>query len=472
MKRFLFLSLLCASLSFGQVVSRTSAKYVGYSTWQLHASVTGTATHLRMAYAVSPTACTAGTIEDTNGGGPGGNMSDLIYNTTGKAPGMTYNVCAQVQFGNSTWVTGPSIVVQTLGALAGPDTPLRAIPVNTDYPADILNNNAVDTYTLTSCANLSSTLDTAVRFQATRNAIITLPVGQGNTCIGNINLPQIQPDTLLVNTSNIYADAADQYVTLTGLQNGNTVASVPDGLWPDGTTIADGQAVILAQATTHGGGYNDSLPGNIFADGRLYYLYAKNAGAHQWYLYDKPRGKNGVKVGVWAKGPGQFVLVPYPRHLKDIIIRTATPDDLFAAPGTALGGLAWTSKMAWVTNAKANRVSKYGSPALTFGNGGPPESSSTLSHIRFVGIAFTVEDDPDSYKTPDPAAWNSFVGTAPTMEDVIFDRCAFFMPSVQQRNYNAFFLQGTNNAIVNSYFDYLRFFMGANDFIGGNGVHQ
>ena len=483
MRRLLLIALACGSTAYSQTVSRSWAQYVGYSTWQLHAASTQAATSIRMAYAVAPTACASGTIEFTGGVNPQGSSSDFWWNTTGKTPGTNYNVCMQAQFGTGTWVTGPQVSILTQGALAASDQPIRPLTFNTNYAPDIASNTNVHSYTVSSgCTDFNTAANAAVAALLTQNAVINMPVGQANGC-GILGMPQVAPDVLAVGIGSVIGTAIDNYIAFTGLQKGIDGSTVANGQWPDGTPIVDGQAVTFTQASLHvsggnGPGSGDTLPGNIFADGRLYYLYLRDAPSYTFYVFDGLKASGGKKVGVWGFNPSgnasaQFFMMPWPRHLKNIVIRTSTPDDQFAAPGTALGGMNWASKMTWITNPKSNRQSRYGGSVMTFGPlYAPPQVMTTLANITFVGILWTVEDDPDAYTTPDPRGWYVWFGIPPTAQGFIFDRNAFSMLSEHQRNVSALYLQGTDCAIVNSYFDYLRFFFGVNDWLGGNGLHQ
>jgi hypothetical protein len=147
-----------------------------------------------------------------------------------------------------------------------------------------------------------------------------------------------------------------------------------------------------------------------------------------------------------------FKMVPYPRAVKNIIVRTATPDSQFAAPGTALGGMQWNSLMAWMTNTAANRCSGC-TPAVELQPSGDTFTQIMATNITFVGIAFTVADDPVAKGEIDPAPWNYLVRMQQSTQNIIFDRCALFMPSASQRPYTVLNLAGVNNAFINSWFD-------------------
>jgi hypothetical protein len=64
------------------------------------------------------------------------------------------------------------------------------------------------------------------------------------------------------------------------------------------------------------------------------------------------------------------------------------------------------------------------------------------TNITFVGIAFTVADDPVAKGEIDPAPWNYLVRMQQSTQNIIFDRCALFMPSASQRPYTVLNLAG------------------------------
>jgi hypothetical protein len=435
MKR-LWLFLMSVAVSSAATLSTLTFDHITFSGWQVHTTVTGSYDGMRLLFAVSPAACSnpagAGVTTEQNTVG-GGSSGAARLDTSGKTGNTTYNVCIQTLSGG-VWTTGASGQVKTAPPLAGGYVlPPKAAQVNTAYPAEIVSNTNTDTYTVPTspgCATFHACMNQAVANVATRNAVINLPVGQANTQSGPVYIDQTWPDERLV--SNASVNASDNSITLSS--HG----------W------LDNQAVILGRT-----GANDVPNGIVHtdfegADGRPYYVKRKDA--NSFWLYDKPLTKGGKRMPVTPNGSGNFKMVAYPRAVKNIIVRTATPDSQFAAPGTALGGMQWNSLMSWMTNTAANRC-RTCTPLLNFNPAGDTFTQIFATNLTFVGIAFTVEDDPVAKGEIDPAPWNFLVRMQQATQNIIFDRCALFMPSGSQRAYTALNLAGVNNAFVNSWFD-------------------
>jgi hypothetical protein len=428
MKRLL-LFWVATAFTQAATLSNLTFDHITFSSWQAHVTVSGSYDGIRTLSAVAPASCSV--VEQTASGGGGTGTANV--DVSGKTGNTTYNVCIQTLSGG-TWTTGATGVVKTAPPLAGGYVlPPKAAQVNTAYPAEIVSNTNTDTYTVptsSGCATFHACMNQAVANVGTRNAVINLPVGQANTQSGPVYIDQAWPDERLV--SNASVNAGDHSITLSS--HG----------W------LDNQAVILGRTG------NSDVPNGIAhpdfegADARLYYVKRKDA--NNFWLYDKPLTKGGKLVPVTPNGSNSFKMVPYPRAVKNIMVRTATPDSQFAAPGTALGGMQWNSVMAWMTNTAANRCSGC-TPLLNFNPAGDTFTQIMATNITFVGIAFTVADDPVAKGEIDPALWNYLVRMQQSTQNIIFDRCALFMPSASQRPYTVLNLAGVNNAFINSWFD-------------------
>jgi hypothetical protein len=456
MKRlFLFFLVVFACSAQNPIVSGMTFDNVTADSFRVRILAAGNYRGARIAFSVSPADCT----QPNSGGNPvfyddlypvaGYNVSAsrTYVNSVGHTPDTVYNVCPQLTVNGSTWYGGSVMAsVRTLSAPAtGVANVPRAAKVNTDYPSDFVTRTNIHPYPQTAgCPTLSTDFHSAMQNLATENAEITIPAGQSNGCFGRIPLDYITlpPDVKVVPYSSVNTDGS---VTITG------------------TSYSTNQQIIVTPGSS-------DMPAQIVrvdyqpTDGRLYYLQPKAGATATYFVYDGPLEKGGKRLLLTRNGSGNFNVTPYPRQLKDIFIRTATPDSQFAAPGTALGGLSWLSQMAWLINPAGNRADS-GNPAHS--GTGLLDASPLVSHVRFVGIAFTTEDVADAYTTPDPRAWRKFLYLPPTTQNIIVDRCAFFSPSLQQRVYDALEINGINNAVVNSYFDKtITFFHDNNDTTG------
>jgi len=439
---FLFFGL---ALAASAAVTGVTADNISYSSWRLRLTGGGAYGAARFYFSVAPLSCltvTAGVKLESipyENGLKAPNTAYATMDTSGKVPDTLYNVCVQTNT-SGTWTYGPMIQVRTLPApRMGYRIPPHALKVDTSYPADLTDSAVTVTATVTSnCSSFLTEFNAAIARQATKNTIILLPL---TTCQGTVTLDQTPVDVKVLAGGDVQGDGS-LYVFAHG--------------W------SDNQAVIVARSGDYSGAtpygiiriQGDNPPGSERPDGRLYYARVKDA--NTVFLCEKPPSQGGTNITLSSAGTGTYYVMAYPRALKWIIIRTVTPDDQFVPPGVslgALGGTAWIPKMAKFTNPIANH-SYTGRPIIEFIDANQDaKRQSVLANIRFIGIVWTVADDPVSYTTVDPPSWNFFLSPQPTQQNIIIDRCIFMTPSIQQRVYTAFKFQGLNSAVVHSIFD-------------------
>ena len=456
----LFLAL---AYQLGAQVTGVTFDNISYSSWRMKMTVSsGNYSAARFYYSVAPLSCTTVTA--------GVMIESVMYqyglrdplnypylNTSGKVPNTLYNVCVQT-YTSGTWTSAPMVQVRTLPAPAGVGyrIPPHAKMVDTSYPADLSNATFTETHAVSAdCSTFYSEFAAAVARQQTKNTIITLPL---TTCTGTVYLDQTPPDVKAPTGAAIGGDGS---ITINA--HG----------W------SDNQAITIARTSD----YNGDIPGGIVRvdgtsppasrhhDGRLYYVKAKDA--NSFFLCAKPPSQGGTPIVLTSGGTGTFNLAAYPRQLKWIIVRTVTPDDQFVPVGVsigAMGGLAWLPKMATFTNAiLANRYAN-GNQIISFrDSSNDARRQSLLANVRFVGIRWTVADDPASRTTTDPSPWGFFLAFTPSLSGIIIDRCVFMTPTIHQRVYTALAFQGIGNAVVHSWFDKtIAFFFPTNE----GSVHQ
>jgi hypothetical protein len=445
MKHLLLFLILAYQL--GAQVTGVTFDNISYSSWRMKMTVSsGNYTEVRFYYSVAPLSCTtvtAGVMIESKMYKVG--LRDPLnypyINTSGKVPDTLYNVCVQTLTGG-TWTSAPMVQVRTLPAPAGIGyrMPPHAKMVDTSYPADLTDTNFTETHAVSAdCTSFYSEFGAAVARQLTKNTIITLPL---NACTGTLYLDQTPPDVKSLTGASIGGDGS---ITVTA--HG----------W------SDNQAITLARSSD----YNGDIPNGILRidgnnppatrhhDGRLYYVKVKDA--NSFFLCATPPSQGGTNLALTSAGTGTFFLAAYPRQLKWIIVRTSTPDDQFVPVGVSLGaagGLAWLPKMATFTNAiLANRF-RDGNQIISFrDSNNDGRRQSLLANVRFVGIVWTVADDPASHTTTDPLPWGFFLAYPPSLSGIIIDRCVFKTPSIQQRVYTVLSFQGIGNAVVHSWFD-------------------
>jgi hypothetical protein len=443
-KLWLFFGLSVCAL--GQVTSVSAVDQISYSSWRMKLAVSGgNYDAARFYYSVAPLSCTTVTggvliesipysvgIHDS-----GGNY--VYMDTAGKVPNTLYNVCVQTRTSGS-WTSAPMIQVKTLPApKLGYRVPPRAIKVDTSYPSDINDGSFTTTVTVTpDCSSFLAEFNAAIARQQTRNTIINLPL---TTCQGTVYFDQTPVDVKTPRGTDVQGDGS---LTVTG--HG----------W------SDNQAVIVARSGDYAGNtpigiiriQGDNPPGSERPDGRMYYVRRKDA--NNIFLCAKPPSQGGTNIVLSSGGTGTFFLAAWPRPLKWIIIRTPTPDDQFVPVGVsvgAMGGMAWLPKMARFTNS-INNHAKGALPTIGFiDSSGDGRRQSMLANIRFVGIAWTVPDDPKSNTTIDPPVWDAAMRLQSTQQNIYLDRCIFMTPSMHQRVFTELVFQGAYNAVIHSYFD-------------------
>lgn len=383
-------------------------------------------------YALPPYDCTQPYDPTTNpyywdgnlyGSGIRDPYNDAYIDSAGKVPDTTYNVCVSINV-SGTWVYAPIRQVHTLSAPGGGyRLPDRATRVNTDYPSD-LATNTVSVTVAADCTDFYSQFSAAIARQASQNTVLSLPTGRH--CNGTVALDQVPTDVRVFNSTNINPEGSMHVV---------------------GHGWNTGQALVFGRKD-----YSADVPNGLTptTDGRLYYV--QRVDADNFYVA-ADKTPDSPRLRLTPNGSGAFNVVAYPRALHWIIVRTATPDDQFAPPGVSLGSLAWLPKMAYFTNAAVNHCYTC-NPIISFRDtNNDVRRQSLLSHLRFIGIVWTVEDDLASYTTSDPPAWNFFLNLQGTMQEIIIDRCVFMTPSLQQRVYTVLNWNGINTAVIHSYFD-------------------
>jgi hypothetical protein len=370
---------------------------------------------------VSQGTCTAGRGGEVQDSGQSRfDLSFIREDATGLAPDTEYEFCPEVTSDGVHWSTGAGAKWKTLPLpKVHPAPPIAPAIFDSDYP-DTRGYAMVNLPA--NCAGLQQALDKAISMQTVRGTVIRIPAG--TVCSG------------------IYhAAAAPDMIPFTG------AAVSHDAIRIDSQHLKEGQGVVFGPS-----GYHGPLPEGIVT-GYLYYVHLAGPDEFQLYL-GAPYARGGQLVSL-RPGAGTQHFVKWPRPLKTIVIRTATPDSQFT-PEHVRTSPAWAPKMA-IMEMPLSNVGR--SPVnVMFRPDEDANIATFASNIRFVGIEFTYPDNHEL--SSDPRPWGPFFGTGSTNSRIILDRCYIHGPGFPNRVENALTFDGMDMAIKDSYWDNLNYWHG------------
>ena len=427
-------------------------------------SYSGHPTYLRMRYIRAPATCTSmsgGTVQPSSWVGVPLTMSPASQPIGGLSPATTYNICPEISSDGSKWVGGKSVSVTTLPLpTPHPALPIAAKTFDTNYPNTagfttyIMNDRCLDS---ASGNTLQRDFNVALTNQKAHGTVILIPAGV--TCVGQIYLNQLASDIQTFASSAI--NTSTNRITLPnhgfnegeGIKFGTRYASLPNS------------------------------PGNGNSSTQLkqgWVYYACNVTANTFQVCNQPIAQGGTPFVFTNAGSasGTMLIAPWPRNLHWIIVRTGTPDNEFVPPGVRLQGpiipaaqssFASTAPVNWAPSPPTNWLPKMAvlrMPNTFQGTSAQNELFATSDadgniesmngYIRFVGIQFTYTPTPETGSNVTPHF--EMVATHPWNDDVIFDRCWFHSLPPPDRTSRAFWWNGMNMAIINSYIDNMQFY--------------
>jgi hypothetical protein len=79
------------------------------------------------------------------------------------------------------------------------------------------------------------------------------------------------------------------------------------------------------------------------------------------------------------------------------------------------------------------------------------------ANIRFVGLEFTVPNNPSANVSTEPPPVTGWARTFTQNQNIIYDRCIFSTPGTPWRVYNAIGLDGANIGVIDSWFSGLTY---------------
>jgi hypothetical protein len=153
-----------------------------------------------------------------------------------------------------------------------------------------------------------------------------------------------------------------------------------------------------------------------------------------------------------------FYWAPFPRRLKYIVIRSATPDSQLPPEHMRITP-AWKSKMASFVSPVSNvGVLGFTSTLLMFG-GDDGNYENMTSSIRIgPGIEVTTADSPEAHTASDPLTWYNLIVSYPYDSNIIFDRTYIHGQGTPNRITRGWYWDGLDVGLVDSYLDNLVYY--------------
>ncbi|HEY3457547.1 MAG TPA: hypothetical protein VGK64_23400 [Bryobacteraceae bacterium] len=418
-------------------VTITGTDGLSHSVVRVKFNVSSNYSALRTRYIAAPGSCTSGT-----GGTVQTSTSNLARFTSGMAnviggltPNTTYQICPEVTTDGVNWSTGAGVTVTTLPLPAvHPALPIAPATFNTNYP----DTTGYNTVTVASdCSDLQSRIDGALAVQATTGTIIQIPAG---TVCSQPNIQFARP------AADIVQFQPSAINTSTGAININNHG------------LTEGQMVTFGKQY----GSLSSFPassscefGNGLIEGQTYTVHVIDANNFRIYCPDKSTLMTFANQG---NVTNYFALTSFPRKLKWIIIRSATPDSQLPPEHTRITP-AWLPKMASLVDPVVNVGNSGGSG--TFISFGDTDGNNhyMVSNIRIgPGIEITTADSPEAHQSSDPLPWFRLIFCNTWNSNIVFDRTYIHGQGTPNRMTADWFWNGTNMGLVDSYLSNLTYF--------------
>jgi len=418
-------------------VTITGTDGLSHSVVRIKFNVSSSYSALRVRYIAAPGSCTSGT-----GGTVQTSTANLARFTSGMAnviggltPNTTYQICPEVTSDGVNWSSGAGVTVTTLPLPAvHPALPIAPATFSTDYP----DTTGYNTVTVASnCSDLQSRIDAALAAQATTGTIIQIPAG---TVCSQPNIQFARP------AADIVQFQPSAINTSTGAININNHG------------LTEGQPITFGKQY----GSLSSFPasascefGNGVMEGQTYSVHVIDPNNFRVYCPDKATLMTFTNQG---NVTNYFALTSFPRKLKWIIIRTATPDSQLPPEHTRITP-AWLPKMASLVDPVVN-VGNNGGTAnfITFGDR-DGNNHYMVSNIRIgPGIEITTADSPEAHQSSDPLPWFRLIFCNTWNSNIVFDRTYIHGQGTPNRMTVDWFWNGSNMGLVDSYLSNLSYY--------------
>jgi hypothetical protein len=424
---------------------------------------------------------------------------NIEMNVSGLSPDTQYQFCPEVSTdGGNTWSSGVGATWTTLKLPSvHPALPIAPSTFDTTYPDTTQGTcwstgqpgycTVVESVSGNTCPDLANDLNTAVSHQNASGTVIEIPAG--STCLGQIAINNYPPDVIqfdgtkiVNNTINLpnHGFSEGQGVifdawrtTGYGLTAGaiyfvHVVDANDFQVYPNweqftasttnGSNVVNVQNMLGGYATACGFqnlaqgcgmGVGSPVVGPGIPAGTTVTAYDPVAGT---VTLSHAATATAGNVTLTFAGPNianlhpssspYEHLVPWPRNLYWVIVRTSTPDSQFTPAGTRVSPT-WASKMAVLEMPAMNNFNNDQNHALLGLN-------SMESHLWFTGLEFTYAPN---VMSADPVphgalVWQDFL----TISEIVYDRDWFHDPGME-RDFEGFWAQGHDIAFINSYID-------------------
>jgi hypothetical protein len=420
---------------------------LSHSVVRVKFNVSSSYSGLRMRYIASPGTCTSG-----SGGSVQPTSNNLAHFTSGMAqvlggltPNTTYQICPEVTADFSTWSVNAGVTVTTLPLPAvHPALPIASSTFNTNYP-DTTGYTPVTV--AADCSDLQSRINTALSIQATTGTIIQIPAG--TVCSQpNIQFPQFAADVVQFQPSAINTTTSAININNHGLT--------------EGQTITFGKQYGSLSSFPNGGSCEF---GNGVIEGQTYTVHVIDANNFRVFCPDKSTLMTFTSQG---NVTNFFELAPFPRKLKWIIIRSATPDAQLPPEHTRITP-AWLPKMASLVDPVVNVGNNGGSGTFLMFGDTDGNDQYMVSNIRIgPGIEITTADNPEAHQSSDPLVWYRMIFSSPWNSNIIFDRTYIHGRGTPNRLTADWFWNGTNMGLIDSYLSNLTYFHTMYNGLGAN----
>jgi hypothetical protein len=315
-----------------------------------------------------------------------------------------------------------------------PALPIAPATFNTDYP----DTTGYTTVSVASdCSNLQSRIDAALAVQATTGTIIQIPAG--TVCSQpNIQFARPAADIVQFQPSAINTSTGAININNHGLVEGQTVTF--------GKQYGSLSSFPASSSCEFGIG---------IMEGQTYTVHVIDANNFRVYCPDKSTLMTFANQG---NVTNYFALTSFPRKLKWIIIRTATPDSQLPPEHTRITP-AWLPKMASLVDPVVN-VGNNGGAAnfITFGDL-DGNNHYMVSNIRIgPGIEITTADSPEAHQSSDPLPWFRLIFSSSWNSNIVFDRTYIHGQGTPNRMTVDWFWNGSNMGLVDSYLSNLTYY--------------
>lgn len=394
-------------------------------------------------------------------GGAGGVLSyngntTQHYSTVvgGLLPNTSYDVCPEGSSDGQNWSTGQGVTFRTLPLpTVHPALPIPPQRFDTNYP-DTTGYANVTVSSNDDCSSIKNALNSAISVLGTQGTIINVPAG--SVCTGSLRPSWLAPDIVTLNPG--------------AFNNSNFYISSPNHGFREGNQIIWSLRLYNYNPSCMPGTNCGSLTQGPIIIGQPYYVHVIDTNTFQVY-YNAPYSQGGQLWRFSDQGWGNIMYAPWPRRLKWVIVRTATPDNQFV-PEHVRVTPDWAPKMARI-QAPSSFLGYVDNRHILFntmtGDAGDGSDRYLMSNIRFVGIEFTYQPYPQATTSNDPPPGMQLISTSSESQNIIFDRCWIHGYPPPFRTYRVIDWNGMNVAIIDSYINDMHLFRQYNF---GLNVHQ